>query len=117
MDNNNMMNNGYEAPAYEQPAYAEPAKPSKTKSILALVFGILSVIISCCCTYLGIALGVAAIIMAVLSKKDNGGKMSGMSIAGMICGIFSIVLCVVSIILVLSGVISTDFTTMLNDMY
>ena len=109
MDNNNMMNEGFETPVYEQPVYAEPEKKSNTKAILALVFGILSVLISCCCTYLGIALAIAAIILAVVSKKDNNGKMSGMAIAGMICGIFSIVLCVVSIALVLSGIVPTTF--------
>ncbi|MCH5280495.1 MAG: DUF4190 domain-containing protein [Lachnospiraceae bacterium] len=114
MDNNNMMNNGYD-PNQQQPyaggAYQQPApqQPSKTKSILALVFGILSIIISCCCTYLGIALGIAGIVMAVLSKKDNGDKMNGMAIAGMVCSIIAIVISVVSIVLVLGGFISTDY--------
>ena len=45
MDNNNMMNEGFETPVYEQPVYAEPEKKSNTKAILALVFGILSIII------------------------------------------------------------------------
>lgn len=119
MDNNNMMNNGYDpnqqpytGEVYQQQA---PQQPSKTKSILALVFGILSIIISCCCTYLGIALGIAGIVLAVLSKKDNGDKMNGMAIAGMICSIIAIIICVVSIFLVLTGIVSTDFTQYLNN--
>lgn len=115
MDNNNMMNEGFQTPVYEQPVYAEPAKKSNTKAILALVFGILALLISCCCTYLAIALGVAAIILAVVSKNDNDGKMSGMAIAGMVCGIIGILISVVSIILVLSGAVTTayDFNSML----
>lgn len=113
------MNNGYDpnqqpytGEVYQQQA---PQQPSKTKSILALVFGILSIIISCCCTYLGIALGIAGIVLAVLSKKDNGDKMNGMAIAGMICSIIAIIICVVSIFLVLTGIVSTDFTQYLNN--
>ncbi len=109
MDNNNMMNEGFEQPVYEQPVYAQPEKKSNTKAILALVFGILSILISCCCTYLGIALGIAGIILAVVSKGDNYGKMSGMAIAGMICSILAIVISVGSIILVFSGAIPTTF--------
>lgn len=117
MDNNNMMNNGFETPNYEQPVYSEPEKKSNVKAILALVFGILSILISCCCTYLGIALGIAGIILAVVSKKDNGGKMSGMAVAGMICSILAIVISVGSIILVLTGAVDTGITEMLNNMY
>lgn len=109
MDNNNMMNEGFETPVYQQPVYAEPEQKSNTKAILALVFGILSILMSCCCPYLGIALAIAAIILAVVSKDDNYGKMSGMAIAGMICGIFSVILFVISIALVLTGVVPTTF--------
>lgn len=141
MDNNNMMNNGgsdfnqqpyqqqFDQQPYQQPGqapyqqqgypqnniYAQPGENrSKTKEILSLVFGILAILISCCCTYLGIGLGIASIVMAVLAKNDNNGKMSGMALGGMICSIFAIVLCVVSIILVLTGVVTVDLTSYLN---
>lgn len=107
------MNNVYE----QQPVGGQqPEKKSNVKAILALVFGIASIIISCCCTYLAIGLGVASIILAVLSKNDNNGKMSGMAIAGMICSIVAIVLCLVCIILVLAGVIANPFTEYMNQM-
>lgn len=111
----------FEQPPYQQSGYpqgnyyAQPGENrSKVKEILALVFGILAILISCCCTYLGIGLGIASIVMAVLSKNENNGKMPGMALGGMICSIFAIVLCVVSIILVLTGVVDVDFTRYLN---
>ncbi|MBP3460742.1 MAG: DUF4190 domain-containing protein [Lachnospiraceae bacterium] len=115
MDNNNMMNNDFDQqPVYQQPQPVE--NKSNTKSILALVFGILALLISCCCTYLGIILGIVGIVMAVLSKNDNDGKFSGMAIAGLICSILGIVISVVSIILVLTGTVSNGFTEYLNSM-
>ncbi len=137
MDNNNMMNNGgsdfnqqpYQQQFDQQPGqapyqqqgypqnniYAQPGENrSKTKEILSLVFGILAILISCCCTYLGIGLGIAGIVMAVLAKNDNNGKMPGMALGGMICSIFAIVICVVCIILVLTGAVTVDFTNYLN---
>lgn len=43
MDNNNMMNNGFDSqPMYSQPTYSQPQpqKNTNVKAILALVFGI-----------------------------------------------------------------------------
>ena len=56
---------------------------SRVKEILALVFGILAILISCCCTYLGIGLGIAGIVMAVLSKNDNNGRLAARTVADM----------------------------------
>jgi uncharacterized membrane protein len=110
MDNNNMMNNEFESQIYQQPVNVPPEKQSNTKDILALVFGILAIVLSCCCTYLGIICGIVGIVMAVLAKNDKG-QFSGMALAGLICGIIGIVISVVSIILVLGGIISTDELT------
>lgn len=108
MDTNNMMNEGYEQQVVVNQAPEQ--KNSNTKAILALVFGILSLVISCCCTYLGIILGVVGIVLAVLSRQDNGGKFSGMAIGGMVCSIVAIVLSVVAIVLVLSGLVANPIT-------
>lgn len=65
-------------------------QPQKsTKAGISLGLGIASLVLGCCCTWLGIALGVAAIILGVLSKKDNEPK-SGMAMAGIIIGAVSI---------------------------
>lgn len=111
MDSNNMMNNDYEQQVVNG---APEQKRSNTKEILALVFGIASIVLSCCCTYLGIILGVVGIVLAVLSRQDNGGKFSGMAIGGLACSIVAIVLCVVSIFLVLTGIVANPVADYLN---
>lgn len=65
-------------------------QPQKsTKAGISLGLGIASLVIGCCCTWLGLALGVAGIILGVLSKKDNEPK-SGMATAGIIVSGISI---------------------------
>jgi len=68
--------------------YPPPLPPTKTngKSITALVLGILSVITP----YIGLLLGITAIIFASLSFKELKYKNEqghGLAIAGLVCGI------------------------------
>ena len=121
MDGNN-MNGGFEPTqdnTYVDPngTYSAPQEPEKkTKEVLALVFGICAVVITCCCTYLGIACGVVGIIMAIMVKNEKG-KMTGMAVAGLICSIVGIAFAIVSIVLVLTGVVDTTaVTNMLQNM-
>lgn len=72
-----------------------PTGHAKGFSIASLSLGIASVVVCCCCCclyYIAIALAVVAIVMACLAKRDNGGKMPPMAIAGMILAIIGIVL-------------------------
>ena len=68
------------------------------------MLGIVSLVGCCCCCgeILGtIVMGVTAvlaIVFAVLSKKDNGGKMDGKATAGLILGIVTLVLLVLFLI-------------------
>ncbi len=118
---NNLMNNGnsdlnqqfyqqpfeqphyqqYEQPPYEQSGYPQGdiyaqlgGKKSQTKELLALVFGVLALPFLCCCPFLGIGLGIVAIVLAVLSRNDNDGKMPGMALAGLICAVTAIAILV-----------------------
>lgn len=107
MDNNNMMNNGFDSqPMYSQPA---PQKGTNVKAILALVFGILSILTCCCYGVVSIILGIVGIVMAVLAKKENMGQFPGMAIAGLVCSIIGILLGVAYWILFFIG-ISADPT-------
>lgn len=56
---------------------------NNTLSIVSLVLGILS-ILTCCCGGLGVLLGVAGIVCAVLANKQ--GKC-GMATGGLVCSI------------------------------
>lgn len=59
----------------------------KGKGIASLVLGIASIIIS----PLGLILGIVAIVMSNLSKKENDGNAPGVAKGGLICGIAGIV--------------------------
>ena len=89
MDYNN-NNVTYEAPQNQK-------VPGKAKSIVALSCGIAS-IVCCCSTIVSIAAGVVALIMAILSKKENGGKLLPIALVGFICAIVGIVLGLINFI-------------------
>lgn len=74
------------------PAYVpeQPANPNNGMAIGSLVCGIVG-ILCCCCCGVGAIVGIVAIVLAILSKKQNGGKLSGLALAGLICGIVAIV--------------------------
>lgn len=74
-----------------------PEGPQKTDTlaIVSLILGIASIVLGCCVTYLGIALGVGGIICSVMSKKK---QKSGLATAGLVCSIIGIVFAVIWII-------------------
>jgi thiol:disulfide interchange protein len=107
MDNNNMnneQNNFYQDNTNVQ-ATANTAAPAEKKTdvmaIISLVCGILAIILGCCTAYIGLIPGIAGIILAVLSKKNNG--KSGMATAGMVCSIIGIV---VAVLITIIGVVA-----------
>lgn len=67
----------------------EPNNSGSGLAIASLVCGIIS-IIACCCWFLGLTLGILAIIFSVIYKKQGG--HSGMATAGLICGILGVIL-------------------------
>lgn len=96
--------NGYEPPKYEpqgyEPSYnyqpyTVPEPPKKKRNglgIASLVIGIIS-LISCCCWWLSILLGVVSIILGIVSlvqKEDT----KGFAVVGIILGSIGIVLTV-----------------------
>ncbi|WP_017690363.1 DUF4190 domain-containing protein [Paenibacillus sp. PAMC 26794] len=81
------------------PPYVAPAK-TNSKSIVSLVLGILSVTIP----YVGIVIGIVAIIFASLAFKEIRVRMEqgrGLAIAGLVCGIIGTAMYVLLILLVL----------------
>lgn len=78
---------------------APAKKSSNVLAIISLVAGILSVVLSCCCGWLSIVFSIAAVILGIISPKNEYGKKSGMAIAGIICGAVGIVGFVISLIL------------------
>lgn len=74
----------------QQPA-SSPNDPNRM-AIVSMVCGIVGILLLCCCVAfpLSIILGVAAITLAILSRK--GEPFSGYAIAGLILGVFALLL-------------------------
>ena len=69
------------------------APQSKGLAIAAMVIGIVSLVLSCCFPPVAIVTSVVSFIMSiVVLAKKMGGK--GMAIAGLICSILGIVVCI-----------------------
>lgn len=90
----NYKSGGPESPFSPGPLPPTPApqKPERQKpntfATLSLITGIFG-LVSCCFPPLQLLFGAAAIMLAVISKK--GGPFSGISIAGLVLGILSVV--------------------------
>ncbi len=87
----------------------------------ALICGILSLVCCCCCN-VGFVPGIVAIILAVMSKKnDPEEKMSGMAKAGLICGIIgtalSVLVFVIGIVLSMTGYADIYLDEFLGEFY
>lgn len=78
---------GSKLPFSQKPTPPTPQKPNNFAT-LSLVAGIFA-LISCCFPPLQLLLGAAAIMLAIVSKK--GGPFPGMSVAGLILGILSVI--------------------------
>jgi hypothetical protein len=97
MNGNGFGNNGNEDYIFTN-VTKNGRKKTRGWSIAAMVSGILSVI--CCVTgYASIALGVVAIVLAILARR-NLGYFDGMAVTGLILGIIGFVLGVAIIIAV-----------------
>jgi len=83
--NQNMYNQ------YNQDDY--PQNTSNAKGNISMVLGILSMVI-CCCYYLAIPLGIAAIIFGIVSLKQKE-PQKGFAIAGIVTGIIAFLLVIV----------------------
>jgi hypothetical protein len=102
------QNNAAVQPVNGEPAPAATKKKTDVFGIISLIAGIASLTGSCCCvrglSVMTVLLGIAAIVMAILSKsKSDNKKMSGMAVGGMIMGIAGIVLGI--IMLAISAVV------------
>lgn len=105
------MNNQFDyVPQNDQPPFQnggfggmppQPEGHAKGYAIASLCLGIASVFfccICCCLYYVAIITGILAIVMALLAKRDNGCKMPGMALAGLILGIIGIIIFLVMIV-------------------
>lgn len=92
-------------------SYTESKPPEKGYAIASLVLGILGIVCCCCYEYAAMVLSVLAIVFFVVDKKKNGSS-NGMAIAGLVCGIFSLLMSVMGI-----AIASTTFYKELLNSY
>lgn len=93
--NNQDNDNGYNYGDNNEQDYAfqtvmRNGKPKKMSfSVASLVLGILSVV-CCCLGWAGAVLGAGAVVLSILSKRRLG-YFDGMSVGGLVLGIFGFV--------------------------
>lgn len=91
------QNNGWNQPQFypEGPGPQKndgPEKPADKKEVTAVLLGIISILVSCCCFPAGVCLGFAAamtgLVLCILSRQEG---LSGYGIGGMILSIIGLV--------------------------
>ena len=86
-ERNDSENGGYNNEDYAFQTLMRNGRPKTIAwSVASLVVGILSVV-CCCFGWSGLVLGALAIVFAILSRRDLG-YFDGLSIAGLVLGIF-----------------------------
>ena len=86
------------------PGYgAPPPTGNNTKAVIALVVGVIGLVFAFCCSLLGLVLGVVAIVLGRISRREiaaTGGAQSGdgLAKAGLVLGIVDVVIAVALII-------------------
>lgn len=102
----------YQPPYAAAPNYYAPMQPPKKTNgfaVASLICGIVAVP-AFCCIWIPIVLGVLAIVFGILSRRQDE-RMSGMAIAGIICGAVGLTLAVLCLI----GYYNGSLDWVLND--
>ena len=81
-------------------------------SVASMVVGILSVV-CCCFGYTGVIFGIGAIILSIVARKTLG-YFEGMSIAGLVLGIFGLVF---GAAIVWNTIFNSEFIDYMNKYY
>ena len=68
-----------------------PAPQQKDHARLSVIFGVLGIVIGCCCIPAGVLLGVFSVMFA-FKDKVRYGSFSPVAVAGALCGALAIVL-------------------------
>ncbi len=94
--NDNFPQNNAQEPQSAYNFTPPPVRPeSNGYAIASLILGVVSLVLCCCCP-VSIVTSILAIVFAILSRQ--GQPMNGKALGGMICGIVSIAITVVSIV-------------------
>lgn len=86
--------NQYTGSVYTEPVVENNSDSTPGLAIAALVMGILSIVLTCCCG-VGIIFGIAGLIMSIVAGKQS---KSGVGTAALVCSIIGIVFNGISLI-------------------
>ena len=89
----------------QNPSVQQSSRGAEGLAVASLVCGIISVVMICCCTYLGVILGIIAIVLGAMSKDEYGNK-STMAKVGIVLGILGALLSALWIIFTFAGFVS-----------
>ena len=98
-----MDNNYYENPQPNgEVINGEPKESGKAKA--SMICGIIGLILCaigciCCIGYAGVPLAIIAIVLAMMSKSETDGELSGAAKAGLVCGIIGLVLLILGFVI------------------
>ena len=89
--NANTYNNAPVNPnAYMQSQFYPPNEPPQSGyAVASLILGIMGLLFGCCYG-IGSLLGVASIVLAIISRNYTNDRMTSVATAGMVCGILSL---------------------------
>ena len=95
-----------------QQPYGEQGPKNSGKALAAMITGLVGLLTLCCGFF--VLSSIAALVLGIISRKEitasNGAiKGSGMATTGIVTGVIGIVALVLSLILVATGVIDTNF--------
>ena len=115
-------NSSFQPPYPGQYPVQPPVGHAKGFATASLCLGIASIVCSCMCCclyYIALPLSVLSIVMAFLARRDNGKKMPGMAVAGMILAIIGLLLfiCCVAFEIILAQIPDEQMAAMLDDFF
>ncbi|MDO4325133.1 MAG: DUF4190 domain-containing protein [bacterium] len=117
--NNDMQGNGSSqmpdyGDRYEYP-HTEPPKKRNGLAIASFILGLLG-LLSCCCSPLGLILGVIGLILVILSKR--GQPFDPFAVAGLVLSIIAIIASLISFVYyisVLQMMQDPEFNNLVNE--
>ena len=98
-------------PVYQQPAYQQkPAVPGKGLGITGMILGIVSLVLFCF-LYISIPCAIVGAILSgvALKKAKDAGMKNGMAVAGLVCSLIALGICVVYWVLAAAALAEIGF--------
>lgn len=96
----------YQQPVYQQPIYRQPASvPGKGLGVTGMVLGIVALVFFCS-WYISVPCAIigAALSGVSMKKAQEAGMKNGLAVAGLVCSVVALAVCVIYLILVAAAV-------------